>query len=79
MARIVGVNVPDHKHAVIALTAIYGIGRNQARKLCDVTGISPASKLKELTEEQLESLRGEIGKLRVEGDLTASLSRLILN
>ena len=74
MARIVGVNVPDHKHAVIALTAIYGIGRSQAQKLCDATGVNPASKVKELTEEQLESLRGEIGKLRVEGDLRREIS-----
>ncbi len=74
MARIVGVNVPDHKHAVIALTAIYGIGRNRAQKLCAVTGVNPASKVKELTEEQLESLRKEIGKLRIEGDLRREVS-----
>lgn len=74
MARIVGVNVPDHKHAEVALTAIYGIGRSQARKLCASTGISPASKIKELSEEQLESLRGEIGKIRVEGDLRREIS-----
>jgi len=74
VARIVGVNVPDHKHAVIALTAIYGIGRSSAQKLCDATGVNPAAKVKELTEEQLESLRGEIGKLRVEGDLRREIS-----
>ncbi|MBN4069086.1 30S ribosomal protein S13 [Beggiatoa alba] len=74
MARIVGVNVPDHKHAEIALTAIYGVGRNRARKLCDASGVNPASKVKELTEAQLESLRSEIGKLRVEGDLRREIS-----
>jgi len=74
VARIVGVNVPDHKHAEIALTAIYGVGRNRARKLCDASGVNPASKVKELTEAQLESLRSEIGKLRVEGDLRREIS-----
>ncbi len=74
MARIVGVNVPDHKHAEIALTAIYGVGRSRARKLCDASGVNPASKVKELTEAQLESLRSEIGKLRVEGDLRREIS-----
>ncbi|MBL4852549.1 MAG: 30S ribosomal protein S13 [Gammaproteobacteria bacterium] len=74
MARIVGVNVPDHKHAEIALTAIYGVGRNRARKLCDASGVNPASKVKELTEAQLELLRSEIGKLRVEGDLRREIS-----
>ena len=74
MARIVGVNVPDHKHAEIALTAIYGVGRSQARKLCAATGVNPASKVKDLTEDQLESLRGEIAKIRVEGDLRREIS-----
>lgn len=74
MARIVGVNIPDHKHAVVALTAIYGIGRSRAKKLCDATGINPASKVRELSEDQLESLRGEIAKLRVEGDLRREVS-----
>ena len=74
MARIVGVNVPDHKHAEIALTALYGVGRSQARKLCAATGVNPSSKVKDLTEDQLESLRGEIAKIRVEGDLRREIS-----
>ncbi len=74
MARIVGVNVPDHKHAEIALTAIYGVGRSQARKLCAATGVNPSSKVRDLTEDQLESLRGEIAKIRVEGDLRREIS-----
>ena len=74
MARIVGVNVPDHKHAEIALTAIYGVGRSQAKKLCAATGVNPSSKVKDLTEDQLESLRGEIAKIRVEGDLRREIS-----
>ncbi len=69
MARIAGVNIPDNKHAVISLTYIYGIGRTTAKKLCDATGINPAARVSTLSEEQLDSLRNEIGKIVVEGDL----------
>ncbi len=69
MARIAGVNIPDNKHAVISLTYIYGIGRTTAKKLCDVTGVNPSAKIRELSEEQLDTLRTEISKITVEGDL----------
>ncbi|MCP1676570.1 small subunit ribosomal protein S13 [Natronocella acetinitrilica] len=69
MARIAGVNVPDHKHTVIALTAIYGIGRAIAGKICEATGIAPHRKVSELDEQELETLRNEVGKHLVEGDL----------
>lgn len=69
MARIAGVNIPDNKHAVISLTYIFGVGRTAAKKLCDVTGIKPDAKVKDLNDEQLDSLRSEVGKLTVEGDL----------
>jgi small subunit ribosomal protein S13 len=69
MARIAGVNIPDNKHAVISLTYIYGIGRTTAAKLCTATGIANSAKIKDLTEEQLDSLRNEITKITVEGDL----------
>jgi len=49
MARIAGINIPDHKHAVIALTAIYGIGRQTAGEICVKVGITPSVKIKELT------------------------------
>ncbi len=74
MARIAGINVPDHKHAEIALTAIYGVGRATANQICQEVGISPAIKIKELTEEQLESIRAVIGKMTVEGDLRREVS-----
>ena len=74
MARIAGINVPDHKHAEIALTAIYGIGRQTANKICEKVGIAPSIKIKELTEEQLESVRGVIAKMTVEGDLRREVS-----
>ena len=81
MARIAGVNVPDHKHVVIALTAIYGIGKTTALKLCQAVNIDPSSKVSQLTDAQLESLRTEIVKITVEGDLrrvvTMNIKRLM--
>lgn len=68
-ARIAGVIIPMQKHIVIGLTAIYGIGRNRARTICESAKVEPAKKVKDLTEAELESLRGEISKIRVEGDL----------
>ena len=52
MARVAGINVPDQKHAVVALTAIYGIGINRARKICGTTGVAPHTKVRDLTEEE---------------------------
>lgn len=69
MARIAGVNIPVQKHAWVALTAIYGIGRTTALQICEATGIDPAVKVKDLSEAELEALRQAIGKLTVEGDL----------
>ena len=69
MARIAGVNIPDNKHAVISLTYIFGVGKTTAQKLCDATGVKPDVKVKDLTDEQLEALRSEVGKVSVEGDL----------
>lgn len=69
MARIAGVNIPDHKHAVISLTYIYGIGRATAGDICTAVGIDPATKVSELSEDQLDAVRGEVTKHNVEGDL----------
>ena len=74
MARIAGVNIPDNKHAVISLTYIYGVGRTQARALCAATGVAEQSKIADLTEEQMDALRSEVGKLTVEGDLRREVS-----
>jgi small subunit ribosomal protein S13 len=74
MARIAGVNIPDQKHTVIALTAIYGVGRSRAQEICATTGIAPDSKVRDLTEDQLESLRGECAKYTLEGDLRREVS-----
>jgi small subunit ribosomal protein S13 len=74
MARIAGVNIPDRKHAVIALTAIYGIGRTRAAQICAAAGVSQEAKLHSLTEEEVERLRSEVGKFTVEGDLRREVS-----
>jgi len=72
MARLAGVNIPDNKHTVISLTYIYGIGRTTATGLCEQSGINPSAKVQELSDEELDNLRAEVGKLTVEGDLRRS-------
>jgi len=74
MARIAGINIADHKHAEVALTGIYGIGRMTARKICADTGIRPDAKLRDLSEAEVESIRTEIAKYTVEGDLRRTVS-----
>ncbi|MCK4492824.1 MAG: 30S ribosomal protein S13 [Methylococcales bacterium] len=74
MARIAGINVAEHKHAEIALTAIYGIGRQTAKDICKEIGVESSIKIKELTEEQLEAIRNVISKMTVEGDLRREVS-----
>lgn len=69
MARIAGINIPDNKHAGISLTYIYGIGRTTALKLCEAVGVDPATKIQDLAEDKLDSLRAEIAQRTVEGDL----------
>ena len=74
MARIAGVNVPDNKHAVISLTYIYGVGRMQAQRLCEACNVDTATKIADLTEEQLDALRAGVAELTVEGDLRREVS-----
>ncbi len=74
MARIIGVNVPDRQHAEVALTAIFGIGRNTARKVCKDSGVDYGTKIKDLPETDLEGLRKEVVKYMVEGDLRREIS-----
>jgi len=70
MARIAGVNVPDQKHAVISLTYVYGVGLTTAKNILSATGIDPARKIGDLSEDELDQIRDEITKtLTVEGDL----------
>jgi len=74
MARIAGINVPVNKHAEIALTAIYGIGRTRAQKICAEAGVTPSTKIQDLDEGQVENLRTEVAKFAVEGDLRREVS-----
>jgi small subunit ribosomal protein S13 len=74
MARIAGVNIPNHQHAEIALTAIYGIGRPRARAICEAAGIRFSAKIKELSDTEMDKLREQVGKLAVEGDLRREVS-----
>ena len=74
MARIAGINIPPHQHAEIGLTAIYGIGRTRARKICVACGIAFNKKIKDLTDGDLEKLREQIGLYTIEGDLRREMS-----
>jgi small subunit ribosomal protein S13 len=74
MARIAGVNIPDRKHTVIALTSIYGVGITRARQICAAADVVPDRKIMDLTEEEVEKLRTEVAKLTVEGDLRREVS-----
>lgn len=74
MARIAGVNIPDNKHTVVALTAIYGVGRTRARQICADAGVAIDAKIRDLSEAELESLRAETGKYTLEGDLRREVS-----
>jgi small subunit ribosomal protein S13 len=74
MARIAGINIPPHKHAEIGLTAIYGIGRPTAQKICESVGIPYSKKIKDLSDSDLEKIRDEIGRMTIEGDLRRELS-----
>ena len=74
MARIAGINIPVNKHASIALTSIYGIGRTRAVEICAASNVDPARKIKDLTEGEVEALRAEVAKHKVEGDLRREIS-----
>jgi small subunit ribosomal protein S13 len=69
MARIAGINIPNHKHVEIALTSIYGIGRARARQVCDGADVASAAKVKDLTEAEVQRIRNEVSKYVLEGDL----------
>ncbi|MAZ79636.1 MAG: 30S ribosomal protein S13 [Gammaproteobacteria bacterium] len=81
MARIAGINVSDNKHTVIALQSIYGIGPTRAKKICDDSKIKPSIKIKELTDSEVETLRTQVLKYNIEGDLrretTLNIKRLM--
>ena len=74
MARIGGVNIANHQHAGVALTAIYGIGRSRARLICAAAGINTTSKIKDLSDGEMDKLREQVAKFSTEGDLRREVS-----
>jgi small subunit ribosomal protein S13 len=77
MARIAGINIPNHQHADIALTAIFGIGRARAQAICTAAGVERTRKIKDLTDSELDRLREHVGRITVEGDLRREVSMSI--
>jgi len=77
MARIAGINIPNHQHAEIALTAIYGIGRARAQAICAAAGVQGSRKIKDLNDAELDRLRESVQRLTVEGDLRREVSMSI--
>jgi len=77
MARIAGINLPNQKHIEIALTSIYGLGRPRARRICEQAGVGATTKVKDLTDAQVDKLRLEVAKFTVEGDLRRQVSMSI--
>jgi small subunit ribosomal protein S13 len=78
MARIAGVNIPNQKRLEIGLTYIFGIGQSTARSTCAALGLSPDTKVRDLTDEEITKLREYIdANLQVEGDLRRERSQAI--
>ncbi|MFN0316795.1 MAG: 30S ribosomal protein S13 [Burkholderiales bacterium] len=77
MARIAGVNIPNHQHAEIALTAIFGIGRTTAKQICETAGVLRSKKIKDLSDGELDKIREQVAKITVEGDLRREVSMSI--
>ncbi|HJP06038.1 MAG: 30S ribosomal protein S13 [Proteobacteria bacterium] len=74
MARISGINLPANKHVEIALTAVYGIGRVTAQKVCDQAGVARNTKVHDLSEDDADRLRSQVATIPVEGDLRREVS-----
>ncbi|HKO89176.1 MAG TPA: 30S ribosomal protein S13 [Burkholderiales bacterium] len=74
MARIAGVNIPNHQHAEIAITAIYGIGRARAKAICAAANVASTAKIKDLNDADMDRLREQVGRFTVEGDLRRETS-----
>jgi small subunit ribosomal protein S13 len=74
MARIAGVNIANHQHAEIALQAIFGIGRSRAQAICAAAKVNKHSKIKDLSESDMEHLREQVARFTVEGDLRREVS-----
>ena len=74
MARIAGINIPMNKHVWVGLTHIFGVGRSRAHAACEAAGVNPTTRVKDLTEPEVNALRSAIAKFAVEGDLRREVS-----
>ncbi len=74
MARIAGINIPMNKHVWVGLQHIYGVGRTRAVEVCVAAGVDPHTRVKDLTESEVNGLRSQIAKFAVEGDLRREVS-----
>lgn len=74
MARIAGINIPVAKHVIISLQSIYGVGPTRAAAICAAANVEPSTKVKDLTDEQVDALRAQVGEYAVEGDLRREVS-----
>ena len=69
MARIAGINIPTNKHIVIGLQSIFGIGQTRSKLICKTLKLDQSTKVSDLSEDQLESIRSAVSQFEVEGDL----------
>lgn len=74
MARIAGVDLPKEKRVEVGLTYIYGIGLSTSQKILGVTGVNPDTRVKDLTEQEVNSIRDYIKNLKIEGDLRREIA-----
>ena len=77
MARIAGINIPTHKHIVIGLQSIFGIGETRSKDICTTLKIDPSTKVSEIPEDQVELISAEVAKFEVEGDLRRQVALYI--
>lgn len=77
MARIAGINIPPHKHVVISLQSIYGVGSTRAKEICKNAKVDPSTKVRDLTEADIEKLREKVAMYTIEGDLRREVSMSI--
>jgi small subunit ribosomal protein S13 len=77
MARVAGINLPNEKRVVVGLTAVYGVGPTRARQLVAQTKLDPDTRIKDLSEEQVQKLRIALEAYTVEGDLRREVSQSV--
>ncbi len=77
MARIAGINLPVHKHIIVSLQSIYGIGKTRAKAVCEEAGVEPTAITRDLNDDQVDALRAAVAKYVVEGDLRREVSMSI--